>query len=355
MGKTSRAWLVVFAAGVAISPLAAQSGGAQPGPPPLPTLLNDYVTRHVKLTPAQKTQLSQGHPVTRILDGDPSREVGVFGAIWIRAPLDRYVAAIRDIEQFEKGGNFIVTKKISTPPRLGDFAELKLPPDDVADLRTCRVGSCEMKLGEAALVRIRKEIDWSTPTAAADAERLARQLAFDYVNGYLEGGNDRLAAYRDSSRPTFVGRELASMVERMPALSEYLPDVKRYLLGFPKVTLPNTESILYWQEAKFGLKPTIRINHLAIVQEPTHVVVVSKMLYASHYFWTALELRVLAPDESRGGFWFVSVNRSRSDGLSGFVGSLIRGKVRGEADKAMQAVLKSTKTRLEGAGVASEE
>jgi hypothetical protein len=74
------------------------------------------------------------------------------------------------------------------------------------------------------------------------------------------------------------------------------------------------------------------------------------MLYASHYFWTALELRVLVPDPARGaGFWFVSVNRSRSDGLSGFVGSLIRGKVRGEAQEGMQAMLNVTKTMMERA------
>ena len=58
-------------------------------------------------------------------------------------------------------------------------------------------------------------------------------------------------------------------------------------------------------------------------------VIASKMLYASHYFWTALETRALIPDTSRGsGFWFITVNRSRSDGLSGFVGRLIRGRRR---------------------------
>ncbi len=77
--------------------------------------------------------------------------------------------------------------------------------------------------------------------------------------------------------------------------------------------------------------------------------VASKMLYASHYFWTAIELRVLVPDPSRGeGFWFASVNRSRSDGLSGFVGTLIRGKVRGEAEKGMAAALSITKAMVEG-------
>ena len=114
------------------------------------------------------------------------------------------------------------------------------------------------------------------------------------------------------------------------------------------MTLPNADSFLYWQNAKFGLKPTIRINHLTIANEQTHVVVVSKMLYASHYFWTAIELRVLVPDPARGeGFWFANVNRSRSDGLDGFTGSVIRGKVRGEAQNSMQAALKGTKTRME--------
>jgi hypothetical protein len=138
------------------------------------------------------------------------------------------------------------------------------------------------------------------------------------------------------------------MIDRMPELTEYLPDLKRYLIGFPTVTLPNTDSFIYWQEAKFGLKPTIRVNHLTIVQEPTHAAVVSKMLYASHYFWTAIELRVLVADPERGpGFWFASVNRSRSDGLSGFTGTLLRGKVRSEAEKGMMAVLRATKSGLE--------
>jgi hypothetical protein len=325
------------------------SGGQAPQgglPPPLGT----YVSKDVKLTQAEQTQLLQGKAVTKLLDSDPSTEVAIFGAVWIKAPIARYVAAVKDIEQFEKGESFLVTKRISSPPRLEDFAQLTLPPDDLADLKDCTVGSCELKLGEPALARIKKEVDWSKPTATADVERAIRSLALEYVTGYLEGGNARLAAYRDSSRPTFTSQEFASMISRMPELTTYLPNLKRYLLEFPKVTLPKADYFLYWQQAKFGLKPTIRINHLTIVEQPNHVDVVSKMLYASHYFWTAVELRVLAPDPARGdGFWFVNVNRSRSDGLSGFIGSLIRGKVRSEAQSGMEAALTLTKTRMESA------
>jgi hypothetical protein len=325
-----------------LHPGAAQSAAVLPG------RLEEYVAKVVKLPAAQRSQLLAGRPVTQIMDADPASEVAVFGAVWINAPVARYVATVSDIEEFEKGDNFLVTKKISSPPRIEDFAALKLPSEDIADLRTCRVGSCELKLSEGTIKRLRSEIDWTKPTAASDMEQLARRLMLDYVNGYLEGGNARLATYRDSSRPTFVAQEFSSMVDRMPSLVEYLPDLRRYLLNYPKATLPKSTSFLYWQEAKFGLKPTIRINHLTVTEEATRTVVLSKMLYASHYFWTALELRVLVPDPARGaGFWFVNVNRSRSDGLSGFVGSLIRGKVRGEAEEGMQASLSVTKAKME--------
>jgi hypothetical protein len=320
----------------------------QTGPAALPAQLEAYVTKTVRLTAAQRQQMFAGQPVTKLLEVDPTKEVSVFGVVWVKAPPARYVAAIRNIERFEQGENFRITKKVSSPPRPEDFAQLTLPADDFEDLKSCRVGSCELKLSEASLNRLRKEIDWSKPTAKADAERLARRLMLEYVNGYLEGGNARLAIYRDSDRPTFVGAEFASMVNRMPSLTDYLPDLKHYLLNYPKASLPKAESFIYWQEAKFGLKPTIRINHLTIAETPTHVAVASKMLYASHYFWTAIELRVLVPDPSRGeGFWFASVNRSRSDGLSGFVGRLIRGKVRTEAEKGMEAALSITKARME--------
>lgn len=314
----------------------------------LPARFDSYIKAHVKLTSDQHMQLLAGQPVTQQLEADPATEVAIFGAVWVNAPMARYLSAVKDIESFEKGDNFLVTKRISHPPRLEDFDQLSLPPGDIADLKTCKIGNCEVKLGETALTRIQKETGWSKPNAAADVERSIRTLALEYVSGYLEGGNNRLAAYRDTTRPTFVAQEFATMVDRMPEMTNYLPGLKKYLLDYPKVTLPNAESFLYWQSVKFGLKPTIRINHLTIANQQSHVAVVSKMLYASHYFWTAIEVRVLVPDPARGeGFWFANVNRSRADGLGGFVGSLIRGKVRSEAEQGMEAALAITKKRME--------
>jgi hypothetical protein len=59
-------------------------------------------------------------------------------------------------------------------------------------------------------------------------------------------------------------------------------------------------------------------------------------------------MRVLVPDPARGrGFWFVTVNRCRSDGLSGFVGRMVRNRVRSEVEEGTLAALTATKANLE--------
>jgi hypothetical protein len=339
--------LVSTIGGVIVLSGASGTGAPRTGPV-LPGDLETYVTKYVHLDADARARLLAGAPITKLLDSDPSKEVVVFGAVWVHAPIARYLAAVKDIERFESGDNFLVTKKVSSPPRLDDFAQLRITDDDARDMRSCKVSSCEFKLSEGGIERLRREVDWTRPDAHERLNRLAREFALEYVTGYLEGGNARLAVYRDEERPTFVAQEFATMIDRLPSLGEFLPQVRRYLLEFPKATLPSSESFIYWQEVKFGLKPTIRINHLVMAEEKDGAMVASKMLYASHYFWTALELRVLVRDPSRGeGFWFVTESRSRSDGLSGFVGRLIRGKVRGEAEKGTAAVLQLTRDRLE--------
>jgi hypothetical protein len=315
-----------------------------------PPRLERYMASSVKLTALERQKLHRGDAITRLLDADENKEVAILGAVWINAPMRRYIQAVTDIESFEKGAGFKVTRRISSPPKIDDFRALRVPDEDLQDLRRCRVGSCEVKVAESALKRFHSEVNWSAPNANAAAMAWLQQLALEYSTSYLKGGDAELAVYRDNSRPTFVAQEFREMVTAMPELSMHLPNTRRYLLEFPKVSMPEFQSFLYWQETEFGLKPVIRINHVVIRETAEDAIVASKMIYASHYFWTGIELRALVPDPSRGsGFWFVTVNRSRSDGLSGFTGRLIRGRVRNEVEKGVLTAVQSTKQLLERA------
>ena len=62
-----------------------------------------------------------------------------------------------------------------------------------------------------------------------------RRLALEYVNGYREGGNARLAVYRDADDPVFVANEFKSMIERAPPAR--MPDLLEYLLEYPMSSL----------------------------------------------------------------------------------------------------------------------
>jgi hypothetical protein len=68
----------------------------------------------------------------KLLPSDPAREVSVFGAVWIKGSPRDYVKLVQDIENFERGGPFRVTKRISSPPQLSDFAALKPHSDSPA-------------------------------------------------------------------------------------------------------------------------------------------------------------------------------------------------------------------------------
>jgi hypothetical protein len=314
----------------------------------LPARLDDYIANFVRPSASERRQILEGRPVARLLPADPSKEVSVFGIVWIQSSIARYLELARNIEELESGKGFNITRRISSPPRLADFDAMRVTPEDFADLRTCRVGDCQMKLGEETLQHLRSSIDWSRPNAHEQVNRLMRQAAFDYVTGYLEGGNERLATYRDGARPTFVADEFREMVAGMPLLTTFMPSLKDYLLGFPAVAMPDATSFLYWQETDFGLKPTVRISHVTMRETSEGAFVASKMLYATHYFWTGIELRLLVPDPARGqGFWFVTINRSRSDGLRGFVGRFVRGRAQNGAINGARALLETTRRRLE--------
>ncbi|HUF23152.1 MAG TPA: hypothetical protein VMN81_03410 [Vicinamibacterales bacterium] len=332
---------------VALLPLAASLAAAPaPGDEPtrrLPERLEHYVSATVRLTAAERAQLFAGAPVTRMLDADPGREVAVFGAIWLDAPARAYVEAVSDIEAHERGGAYLATKRLGDPARAEDFASLRLPDGDVRDLRDCRVGDCAVKLDQPTIEAIR--------AAAGRAEGAFRERALALVSGYRARGNAALPVYRDKPEPAAVAFELQALAARLPPIAAGVPAVRRYLIDYPRAPIPDARDFVYWQLAKFGLKPTVRISHVVIDERPDATIVASKMLYASHYFIAAVELRVLTPDPSRGpGVWLMTVSRSRADGLGGLKGLLMRGRVQSQVRTSLARSLVSSKARLEARG-----
>ena len=209
----------------------------------MPDGFEHYLATEVHPTAAERKALLAGRPLTKLLPSDQSKEVFVFGAIWINASPAEYVRRVKNIEDFEKGGAFRITKKVSDPPKLEDFAQLELPEDDVKDLRRCKPGDCEMKLSVTGLQAFRTQVRWGSAAEKSDADAAFRRLALEYVDGYREGGNARLAVDRDAGDPVFVANEFRSMIERAPSLVR-MPDLLKYLLEYPSSPLTGSTDFL---------------------------------------------------------------------------------------------------------------
>ncbi len=343
--KSSRL-LVGAAASVALF-VGAASYGAQPvdAVPPL-----EFLRTQIGFTDEEFQKLEKGEAVARILETSLDREVAVFGVVWIKAPKDLYLDEYRDIEKFEADVSLQI-REISNPPELADFESMVFPKGDLEDLRKCEVGKCDIKLAELSLGRIEDQVDWSASNAFENVSKLLRRRAYEYMVEYDSGGNQALAVYRDKKRPTFVAEEFEGLLENTPALPLFFPELHRYLLEYPKAELEGAEDFYYWAKNDFGLKETVRLNHVTIYRPPNQedrAVIASKQLYSSHYFHTALELRVLLEESDRpGGFYLMSLSRSRSDGLTGFTGRFVRGRVKARARDGIEAVLKYTKKTME--------
>jgi hypothetical protein len=310
--------------------------------------------RRLGLTPAQLAAVDAGTPVAVVLPSSVDHEIALAGAVFVHATAARLAFVLQDVERLESGRRFLCTKRLSNPPRLGDFAGFQWPADDVEALRSCRPGRCSVKLGRPAFDLLTK-IDWSAPDAAARANAFTRQASLDYVLAYQKGGDRNLAIYLDSEKPQSVAREFEEMSSRVDLWPDALAPLTKYLRGYPAAARTRqTSDFFYWSLAEFGLKPVFRINHVVVHRTGRtsgllHLVAV-KQLYASHYFRTAFEVRAVVSDggPSAKGVYLVTLNMARSDGLTGILGGLIsKPRATGGSREGLERALAAIKRMAE--------
>jgi hypothetical protein len=310
-----------------------------------------FLSTHGTLSPAELDLLDGGGVVVKELPTTVKNEVAILGTARIRATTEFFLRMYRDIERFETGWG--VTKKLSDPPKLEDFETLQIPDEDWKALRDCKIGDCELKLQEPALVHLRGQVDWSDPGASGKVHGFFRARALEYAVGYLEGGNEKLGVYRNGSEPTAVAEEFRGLLEDSPYVMSYRPELHRYLMDYPRASLPGASDFLYWSMVDFGGKPTFRLNHVTIYPlgegANESVVIASKQLYFSHYFHTGLELYSLVKDREHpdDGFYLVALNRYRTDLPGGLFGKMARKVAEDSARGSTERYLSATQGAIE--------
>ena len=310
-----------------------------------------FFREFVGLNEDQIGTIRSGKALAKVVETTTPDEVFVFGAVYVNASPERYLELATDIDALRKLPGYIAIQGFSDPPQLSDLDGFALERQDIEELKTCKVGRCEVQLPTEAMEEFKQSIDWSAPDVDDRVNRLARRMALQALLNYMHGGNAALGVYRDKSHPAAVAETFASLIMRLSALPVYLPELNEYLVEYPKAKSDNVQAGFYWEEVNFGLKPTFRIVQRVLYRgaSPTDLayVVAEKQIYASHYFEAALELTVCVKDAQRPGFYIITVKGSKQAGLTGLKGSIVRKVAVDKARSSLERVLLSMKQRLE--------
>lgn len=347
----NRPKLLLPAAGVVALALTALTVAA--GAQALPPEVQQYLGGVAKFSPAELAALEAGQVIAKVAPGGAEGEVVAMAAVKIRTPRKQVVAYYAQMVSYVDGE---VTKgfgRFSNPPTLADVKDMSLDAADIKHLQSCQPRDCDLRLGGAALPKLRAAVDWSGPDPAGQVNGLLRQSAVDYVAAYLENGDEALITYDDRATPVSLKQQWQGLLQGSQYFQQYNPALRDYLSQYPRQPLAGATDILYWVNEQYsGLKPVISIVHAVVYDapgQPDRTVIMQKQLYASHYYDGSIALAV-AIDAVEGGApatYLIYANRSRGDLLKGGFGGLKRRLAGDQARKAAVQTLQTIKTQLE--------
>jgi len=308
----------------------------------------------VGLNDDQIREIRGGKAIAKVLDSPTADQVFVFGSVYINSAPELYLRFASDIDALRKLPSYIAVRKFSDPPQLSDLTDFTMDEQDFKQLKNCKPSHCEVQLPTEAMEEFQRSVNWSEANANNQANRLAQQMALQALLNYEQGGNAALGTYRDKNHPAVVAETFASLLSRSKALPVYLPELREYLLNYPKADSGNIQSEFYWEKVNFGLKPTLRMVQAIVYQgkspeRPAYAVAV-KQLYASHYFESALDLTVCIKDDehpAHPGFYLVTMKGSQQAGLTGLKGGIVRKVAVDKTRSSLEKALASIKQELE--------
>jgi len=309
--------------------------------------LRSFLRNVIKLDDAQLAAVDKGEVVTKLLPTPEKEEIAAFGIVKTSGTPELLLQRAREVQRFRQVPQIPEMGIFSKPPKVADLQGLHHPPDDVAALKKCKPGKCDVKLGDKGL-ELASTIDWSSADAEAKATSLFDQALVDYMAAYMEGGTDALGSIMDKKDRKTRAEEYRKLLANSPYLAEYVKEFNDYLVSYPKGKLADTEDILYWTKDTFGLKPVVSAYHATFHKSPRGALIANKMLYSSHFFNASLEIMAGVPPPDGKGLYLLSLYRTRLDPPTGMLAGVLMGKVRDGIETGVRENLKHARERLAG-------
>lgn len=297
----------------------------------LETRLDSFLRTRMDFTDKESQRVFQGEIVVKAVAAANNSEVIVASIGRISVPKSFFIEHYgKTIEPLELHSS-VRGRLFSEPPQLSDLDGLSLSMTVLQALKDCRIGDCNIKLSRKMIERFQKDIDWNSPDYPATANRLFREMLFQYLATYIRQGSEALIEYRDQQYSLKMVDEFKALLEE----SRYLnvnPAFYRYLKSFPRKKLENVSGYFFWIEEDLGLnKNVLSLNHLSFYNPGDTgkvALLINRQIYANHFFESLLGITGFIGDPQPGarGFYMIHIYRCRIDALrrGGVLSRMIR-------------------------------
>ena len=323
---------------------------------PMPAQMRAVLENEYQFPSSELDQVERGEAVARMAPGRSSDDVRMAGVIRIQVSSDEFMRAYRQIETFEVSKEVRHTGRFSSPPSEADIAHFNSTDFTKRELQACRPGRCAYKLPAWLMEDLHAKINWDAPDAEMQAKALIKMHWIAYVKRYQQQGDSALAVYYDTPAPYSLADGLRAVLSASRGLWSQLPDLATYVESYPRHKPAGVDDFFYWQEAAFGLKHVLRTQHVIIQKLPNpgdaHYAIVSKMLFATHYFRAAFEFKYVYPVRTASGrqaIYLMACQRSFVDGMTGIRGAILRKIAESRSPASMKENLELGRTQLERA------
>jgi hypothetical protein len=255
--------------------------------------VHDLLVRELGFSAADLAAVSRGEIVAKPLPTSNERDVAVMAMARVGPDVRASLATSRT-----------TISLFAQPASPADVQRVRVTREDVDELRKCHPGSCNFKLPVSDMDAVRAAIDSAGPDAPDRVTAYVRQRMVEYVNAYQAQGGEAMVVYADAgsvrSSAAFDG-----MMRDSSRLLGLAPAFARYMDAYPRDSLTGATSTILWSvDAMPRLRPVMRIMHQVVYappDDPGTSFVVSKQLYADHYFEAGLETLLLT-DARNAGF-----------------------------------------------------
>lgn len=337
VGWPGRCPLFLAACGLLVGPPATMRGAG-------PVDVAKFLAAEAGFSKSEVERIHRGEVIAKNLAAD-DQTVAIAAAALLAVPADFFLAQVKRIEEFKKSPEVQQIGRVGATPSADDFARLSIDADELAALRRCRPGDCELKLDSRGI-----ELVKGVKTNAELMTGLREHLAA-YAAAYLRDGNPALITYNDRNKPLSLREEFGRILAASPAIARDWPDLHAGLAQFSGTLPEGLEGFVYWSKEKAASRSSVALTHL-VIRPPAEGVaaVATKQIYSSHYTTASLGLTVLVDQTGTSGprTLVIYLNRTRVDVFGGLLGGVKRALVRPRARSGAERMMATMRTRMEG-------